>query len=151
MKSHLKSFMALVVYCGKSETAYQILHGHSVHIKQSTFHGNLHITKQHRSLRGSKQKKAFNSTTDLSFYITAASERRFYLWDASGEWTDVDFALVVWKILQIAELTMVHRCCENSKWLGLWGRRIARVNLVYPIFELLLARLRYMLGDENLE
>ena len=46
---------------GTPETRYEILPGHSVHIKQSPINGNSHITKEHKSLGGLK--------TDFNFEV----------------------------------------------------------------------------------
>jgi len=54
LNSDPKSFIRQIVNNGTPETWYEILPGHSVHIKQSTINGNSHITKEHKSLGGLK-------------------------------------------------------------------------------------------------
>ena len=66
--SDLKSFMRQIVNSGTAETRYQILQGHCVHLQQSPIKGNLHITKEHKSLGGLKTN--FNFEVKQKVYLS---------------------------------------------------------------------------------
>ena len=70
LSSDLKSFIRQVVNSGTPETRYEILPGHSVHIKQSPINGNSHITKEHKSLGGLKTDFNFEVKTKSHLSIT---------------------------------------------------------------------------------
>ena len=60
--------MRQIVNSGTLETGYQILQGHRVHIKQSPIKGNLHFTKEHKSLGGLKTN--FNFEVKQKVYLS---------------------------------------------------------------------------------
>ena len=67
--------MRQIVNNGTPETRYEILQGHRVHIKQSPIKGNLHITKEHKSLGGLKtnfnsEVKTKSTFIDHKFHFT---------------------------------------------------------------------------------
>ena len=62
--------MRQIVNSGIPETRYQILHGRCVHLKQSPIKGNLHITKEHKSLGGLKRNSNFEVKQKVHLSIT---------------------------------------------------------------------------------
>ena len=62
--------MRQIVNSGTPETRYQILQGHCVHIKQSPIKGNLHITKEHKSLGVLKTNFNFDVKRKVHLSIT---------------------------------------------------------------------------------
>ena len=70
LNSDLKSFMRQIVNSGTAETRYQILQGHCVHLKQSPIKGDLHITKEHKSLGGLKTNFNFEVKQKVHLSIT---------------------------------------------------------------------------------
>ena len=61
--------MRQIVNSGTPETRYEILPGHSVHIKQSPINGNSHIKKEHKSLGGLKTKFNFEVKQNVHLSI----------------------------------------------------------------------------------